>query len=465
MMLWVLVAICAIGLGLVLAAYPQWVLGAVVVSTFSISPVTYVTLFKLGRMNVYRDDVLVVAMGLILLIFLVRGRLSLPRLGITAPLLLLALDFMLVTFMAPAESRETRHLLRDAGNLAAHIAIFCAYCAVRNEQGVLRWAKIVWGVGVLGSAFAITMRILGIESPAFFEGQADVGVAFGHYSRAYGIPGSIFFSLYGMIIGLALLIQRPRFLQPKVYAALVVGTAVCGLQLGLFMARTYWLAGMAGLLMIGLTLPVRNKVRILVGLVCAGVVGLVVLSLVSENLPRQIGERFLSMFFVQESGEGARMTREGRATEFRQVVAELQHGGFWFGRGLGAQYTVLLPDETQTVAYHNGFATVLLKVGVLGLGLWVWFVARIALAVASVGRQSAPPRIKGLVLGFGSAYIAAAATALGAFGPPMMPTLLDGLLLGVGLRGLSILEHQVRAGRVAVLERPGRPVPGELVGA
>jgi hypothetical protein len=381
------------------------------------------------------------------------------------PLILLTLDVASITLVAPTEHRELRHVLRDAGWFAPHIAILFTYTVVRDEKSIVRWAMAVWAVGVLASMHAIVMRILDIESLSLFQGQLEVGTAFGTYSRAYGLPGSIFFAMYGAIIGLGLLAQPQRSWPLVARWAMALGTGICGIQVVLFAARSYWIGAIAAFVPIFMTFSTRQKVRTTLVALCAGGLLLLCADLAPGGPIQQLATRFASIFSGRGGGELARDTKAGRASELEQVLRELAGADLWTGRGLGAHYAVFVPGGESVVVYHNGVATVLLKVGVLGLAIWVWFVINLALAAISLRTKPCPPQIKGLAVGLTGTYVAAAGYAVGAFGPPMMPTLLEGMVLGLGLRALSIANGPKVSSMQAAFQPSGPPASSSALAA
>ena len=184
--------------------------------------------------------------------------------------------------------------------------------------------------------------------------------------------------------------RRPRTLW------LLLGVALLGLMLSL--VRGYWVALVAGLLYLVLIMRPRERMRLAAGIVAVG--GLLAIGTAAVNvaLLQSVVMRTLAITNFQDKNVQYRLIENSAA--MHQFAAHPVEGN---GLGTGYLFDFSRYGVAPFTKYfiHNNYLWFLQRMGIVGLGLFAWFVCAFLLRRHGVGEADVKrdPWLGGLVIG------------------------------------------------------------------
>jgi hypothetical protein len=396
------------------------------------------TSLMLADMNIYPEDLLKLLALLFIALAACGQRLELPNSRLMLPLAFFLGLAIAETFVGIVGGYPLRNIFRDVAGISGYLMVLIGYNVVRDRQALRRWATVLFVAGSLASAYAIAMRLLGIETVTGFEGSATASTIFGPVTRAYGLPGATAFYLVPIFIGTVFLVQRTPLWSKRRGSVLGVGVALCFLEILLLFGRTLFLGMLSGILVLGVAWSASRRVKlIMVGTIITLVVFILAPTL---DLPYadEISDRYLSIIFPSSGGWKAQETLQGRQDELQEVWATTNAWEKIVGRGLGVRHLAIYAPREEM--YHNSIAETILKMGVAGVVIYGWFIVQMVLETIKTLRRKADPWLQALYLALVAYFVATMVWGFGTAGMPFVASTTASILLGMALRSRELLQ-------------------------
>ncbi len=388
-------------------------------------------------MNVYLTDVLL-AMGILyLFITYLKPHKKLYPTLISKPLLaFILLGFLQLILGMLLSGNEIRHSLRDTAAVSGYLMVFVAYTVFSSRKAVNRWVKILLLIGSLTATYAIIMRVMGIQALGF-EGSERVGTSLGYVSRAYGLAGATPFIFISFFLCFSMLIQRT---QPKHLSFWYrMATIVSLVQLLLLFGRSVFVGLIGGLMVVGITLRKRTRGKFLAVVALAGLLLFIVAPSLEVPLSDELSDRYLSIIDREAGGLSAQSNIEWRQRELQGIWEALDPLERITGKGLGSRIMVSLFTGVDVEGYHNSFAEILLKMGLIGMLVYAWFIICMMIEMRRTYAIPILSRYKSIYIGCIAAFISILIWGFGTGGMPLNASIPAAIGLGLGLSARQLL--------------------------
>jgi O-antigen ligase len=315
-----------------------------------------------------------------------RGELPLTRSPVTLPLVLFLAWTGVAAYLGVERGNDLKVILQDARGLGYYFLFIWAVTTVRNRRQILVLLGVLAVSLVIGFAMGVVYSFLG-------EGQ-QIGFVEAGTSR-FPAPNEVFV-LGVAIVGTMMVVwpagrPRPRFMW------VLLSTASLGVVLSL--VRGYWLGLAVGGLYLFLIVRTQQRMR-LVG----GVVALVtVLGLTLAALQPQLFSSVVSRA-AAITAYGDDPSAQYRLIENRAVLQQVYERPLE-GKGLGSPYLFDFSRYGVSPYYkvyiHNNYLWFAQRLGLVGLGLFIWAALAFLLAWHRWRPQvkTGDPYLWGLVVG------------------------------------------------------------------
>ena len=434
-----LVVALAAGIGLVAACF-RWpsLFIALYFSYALLGSVLPAAQLTLAGMNVYPSDFLIMLALIVIALVAWQRRLEWPRSRLVLPLVLFLVLVGFETGAGFLRGYALRSILRDVANALGYIMVMVGFNLVRDKRTLGRWAMVLFVAGSLTAAYAIAMRVLGIETVRGFEGSDTANTIYGQVSRSYGLPGAASFYLFAFFIGAALLAERASLWASSGWTVLGVGTVLCFVQILLLYGRSLFLGVLAGVTLMALTWPASRRVKMAVVGIVAALAVFVVAPQLNVPYTAPMADRYLSIVSRTAGGAAAYDTIRDRQNELRVVWTV---SGFWekiVGFGLGARHLAVYADREEV--YHNAIAETIFRMGVLGVAIFVWFMAQMVRETAETVHWKGDPSLQAFHLALMASFMATVVWGLGTAGMPFAANATVCAALGMALRARELLR-------------------------
>jgi len=282
--------------------------------------------------------------------------------------------FMLTTLLSLAMSSDPSVGFGPVAKFVLFSTGIIAASFVTNERRLTQTVKTLVVVASLASGAACVQFVLQYSRYLTTGSLADdptvlarVTGFMGHWMTFSGEQLLVFCAVVPLLVGRKL-------------GWYWIGAAIIGTALVLSFTRGVWVGALAGTLVAGLYLPIRQLARILIPVT-------IVVVLASTLIVRRVSMSFLDEGFVPDSGRiemlgvGSRMILDyplfGVGPE--RVVAEFE--SYYQGEDLEDLYTGHL---------HNSFMQIAAERGLLCLAALLWFLIRIGLDMTRGARSPDP---------------------------------------------------------------------------
>jgi O-antigen ligase len=339
-----------------------------------------------GGGGIFISDVLI---GLLIagaaFAILAAPKVRLTRSPVTLPLLLFTLWVAATAVIGLARGNDLKYVLADVRALGYYVVFFWVIVFVRTRRDIVVLLK------VLGTCLVVGF-IIGAVGYAQGQGTATAFVEAG-VSR---FPAPADFFLASTMLLATWAVVWPQDKRRPWVLWLLLGVSLLGLMLSL--VRGDWVASVAGLLYLFLIMRPRVRVRLIAGIVVVG--GLLVIGTATVNVAvlQSVVMRTLTITNFQDKNVQYRLI-ENRAV-VHQFAAHPVEGN---GLGTGYLFDFSRYGVVPFVKYfiHNNYLWFLQRMGVVGLGLFVWFICAFLLRRHGVGEGEVErdPWLAGLVIG------------------------------------------------------------------
>jgi len=378
----------------------------------------------------------------VLLVSVVLGATSGRRPGaVTSPVRLPILLFLCWTavaaFIGSQNGNQVKFILQDARSLVYYAVFFFAVTFLTDRRELLGFLRLLAVCTVVAFALGAVYAALGRGGAVEF---VEAGV-----SR---FPAADFIFLMAAMMLAAFVVVWPAGRRRPAWLWLLLLVALLGLVLSF--VRGNWVAFAAGLAYLMVVLHVRERMRLVVGGLAVALVLGVGLAAVSPAVFSSVVSRALAVRAMDDPNVQYRLIEN---QEVGRQIAEKPV----LGNGLGTEF--LFDWSRYGVApflktyIHNNYYWFLQRLGIIGLGLFVW------MTIAFLGpwmrvRSTLPhddPWLSGLVFGGRALFVALLVNSITS---PRFNTMdsvaVLALLMGMSEAALALLRDRAARG-------PGAP--------
>jgi hypothetical protein len=302
------------------------------------------------------DFLLALLVASVVVYVLVQGRLTMTKSPLSVPMLLLLGWVGVAALIGYQRGNDLKLILQDARSLLYYVLFFFAVILVSDRRTIL------WFLKLLAVCVPIVFA-LGVVFAAQGQGMA-VGYVEAGVSR-FPAPDDVF--LMSSVMAASFLVvwtssrSRPKWL----WALLVISL----LGLVLSFVRGNWVAFVASLFYLLLVLRVRERLRLVAGVLVLACLLTAGMAVVRPALLASVVTRALAVTAVQDRNVQWRLL-ENKAVETQIAQSP------WVGNGLGKDY--LFDWSRYGVApyyktyIHNDYLWLVHRLGLVGLGLYLW---------------------------------------------------------------------------------------------
>ncbi len=338
------------------------------------------------------DFLLALLLASVVVFVLVQGRLQMVKSPLGLPMLLLLGWVVVAALIGYQRGNELKLILQDARSLSYYALFFFAVILVTDRRTILSFLRLlavcVPVVFALGVIFAAQGQGMAVD-------YVEAGVS------RFPAPDDVFLMSSAMVASFLVVWassrRRPRWL----WSLLVISL----LGLVLSFVRGNWVAFVASLFYLLLVLRVRERMRLVAGVLVLACLLTAGMAIVRPALLRSVVSRALAVTAVQDRNV------QWRLIENKAVGQQIKQSPL-LGNGLGKDY--LFDWSRYGVApyyktyIHNDYYWFVHRLGIVGLGLFLWLA--IAYLVPWMRyRQTLPrddPWLVGLVYGGRAMFVA-----------------------------------------------------------
>jgi O-antigen ligase len=295
-----------------------------------------------------------------------------------------ASDFFIVAFllvcyisvvMLIASQSRVDYWFRESLTMSTFLLVFPAREAMRTDRGV----AIVFG------SFALMVASLAIVNLVQYRSST---LAANYLWELWGGRKPFGSAFYGSLAVGAVSLHAHVEGWPARLGTLLL--AILGaLALGTTFYRGFWIGAIIGGVILLFLVSRRGKSRLLGTLLVGGVLAALAIYLMAGNLGEYIVQAFWER--LASSGKATNdISIANRLAESRTVLAIVQHSPL-VGHGLGVWFSHfnIITRTTEVVMYvHNMYVYLLLKVGVIGLFLFLGFFLLVVRDGIAVSRRA-----------------------------------------------------------------------------
>jgi hypothetical protein len=370
---------------------------------------------------------------------LVQGRLQMVKSPLSLPMLLFLGWVVVAALIGSQRGNDLKLILQDARALSYYLLFFFAVILITDRRTILRFLKLlavcVPVVFALGAFYAAQGQGKALE-------YVEAGVS------RFPAPDEVF--LISSVMAASFLVvwtsshRRPKWL----WGLLVISL----LGLVLSFVRGNWVAFAASLFYLLLVLRVRERMRLVAGILVVGCLLTAGMAVVRPALLGSVVTRALAVTAVNDRNV------QWRFIEDKAVGEQIKQHPI-FGNGLGKDY--LFDWSRYGVApyyktyVHNDYYWLVDRLGIIGLGLYLWLA--IAYLVPWMRyRQTLPqddPWLLGLVYGGRAMFFALLVNSITSprLSAKLAVTVLA-LVMGMSEAALGLLRERAAS---AAAEAPG----------
>jgi O-antigen ligase len=313
----------------------------------------------IGGGGIFISDVLI---GLLIagavVAVLAAPKVRLTRSPVTLPLLLFTLWMAVTAVIGLAHGNDLKYVLADVRALGYYMVFFWVIVFVRTRRDVMVLLK------VLGACLAAGF-VIGAVGYAQGQGTATAFVEAG-VSR---FPAPADFFLASTMLLATWAVVWPQAKRRPWVLWLLLGLSLLGLTLSL--VRGDWVASVVGMLYLFLIMRPRKRVRLVTGIAVVG--GLLVIGTATVNVAvlQSVVLRTMAITNFQDKNVQYRLIENSAVA--RQIAAHPVEGN---GLGTGYVFDFSRYGVAPFVKYfiHNSYLWFLQRMGIVGLGLFVWFI-------------------------------------------------------------------------------------------
>jgi len=312
-------------------------------------------------------------------------KVRLTRSPVTLPLVLFTLWVAVTAVTGLARGNDLKYVLADVRALGYYMVFFWVIVFVRTRRDVMVLLKVLGTCLVAGFVIGAVGYATGQGTPTAY---VEAGIS------RFPAPADFFVASTMLLVTWAVVWHQGRR-RPWVLW-LLLGISLLGLMLSL--VRGDWVASVAGLLYLFLIMRPRKRVRLVAGIVVVG--GLLIIGTATVNVAvlQSVVMRTLAITNFQDKNVQYRLIENSAVV--RQFAAHPVEGN---GLGTGYLFDFSRYGVAPFVKYfiHNNYLWFLQRMGVIGLGLFVWFISAFLLRRHGVGEGDVErdPWLGGLVIG------------------------------------------------------------------
>ena len=338
------------------------------------------------------DLVLAILLVSVVLLTLSEERLQTVESPVRLPILLFLGWMMMAALIGYQNGNDLKLILQDVRSLVYYAAFFFVVLAVTDRRQVLVILRVLAVCMVLAFAIGGVYSALGRGGSVQY---VEAGV-----SR---FPASDVMFLMGAVLLTTFVVVWPAGRRRPVWLWLLLFVALVALVLSF--VRGNWIAFAVGLAYLFVVLRVGQRIRLVVGTLVVAVVLGAGFAALNPEVFSSVLTRASAVTAVNDPNVQYRLV-ENRAV--KEQIAEKPV----FGNGLGTEYVFdwsrygVTPFLKSYI--HNNYYWFLQRLGVVGLGLFVWIA--IAFLVPWMRHRSALPRddpwLSGIVYGGRALFVA-----------------------------------------------------------
>ena len=339
-----------------------------------------------GGGGIFISDVLIglLVAGAVAAILVGKG-LKMTRSPVTLPLLLFTVWVAITAALGLARGNDLKYVLADVRALGYYIVFFWVIVFVTTRREVMVLLKGLATCVVAGF-------VIGAIAYARGQGTSTEFVEAG-ISR-FPAPHDIFLASTMLLATWAVL--WPRAKRRPLLLWLLLGISLLCLMLSL--VRGYWVALVAGLVYLLLIMRPRERLRLAAGIVAVGALLTIGTATVNVALLQSVVMRTLAITNFQDKNIQYRLIENSAV--LHQFAAHPVEGN---GLGTGYLFDFSRYGVAPFVKYfiHNNYLWFLQRMGVIGLGLFTWFICAFLLRRHGIaeGDMERDPWLSGLVIG------------------------------------------------------------------
>jgi O-antigen ligase len=302
------------------------------------------------------DFLLALLVASLIIHVLVRGHLQMVRSPLTLPLVLLLVWVVVAALIGYQGGNDLKLILQDARSLSYYLLFFLAVILITDRRSILWFLKLlalcVPVVFALGAFYAAQGQGMALD-------YVEAGVS------RFPAPDDVF--LMSSVLAASFLVvwvssqRRPKWL----WGLLVISL----LGLVLSFVRGNWVAFVASLFYLLLVLRVRERMRLVAGILVVSCLLAAGMAVVRPALLGSVVTRALAVTAVNDRNV------QWRFIEDRAVGEQIKQHPI-FGNGLGKDY--LFDWSRYGVApyyktyIHNDYYWLVDRLGIIGMGLYLW---------------------------------------------------------------------------------------------
>lgn len=227
--------------------------------------------------------------------------------------------------------------------------------------------------------------------PVEYRWQKDLGLGMISYvgGRYFRVSASgQTWTLAGFLLGLYLLLRRPwRAPETKSLIGLIF---ICGLTLAISFSRSLWIGAGGGLLAMLFFLPRKKALQFIGVIAVLVVVGTAGIYFLSPSTFQTMGDRLVSI--INPSRE---LAGQNRLNLLEPIMVKIKNTPF-SGQGFGTPiiYESVVPEKQgfiKVFMYEWGYLDQLVKYGIIGLGVFTWFLVTVFQSARRATRNLTAP--------------------------------------------------------------------------
>lgn len=338
------------------------------------------------------DFLLVLLLASMALFVLVQGRLQMVESPLRLPIFLLLGWVMVAALNGYQRGNELKLILQDARSLSFYVLFFFVVILVTERRTILSFLRLlavcvpmVFALGVLFAARGEGMAV----------GYVEVGVS------RFPAPDDVFLMSSVMVASLLVVWPSARRRPKWLWGLLVISL----LGLVLSFVRGNWVAFVASLFYLLLVLRVRERMRLVAGVLVLACLLTAGTAIVRPALLRSVVSRAVAVTAVGDRNV------QWRLIENRAVGQQIKQSPI-LGNGLGKDYLFDWSRYGVKPYYktyiHNDYYWFVHRLGFIGLGVFLWLALAYLLPWMRY-RQTLPrddPWLLGLVYGGRAMFVA-----------------------------------------------------------
>jgi hypothetical protein len=401
--------------------WPEFAILIILVLTSTVIDINIIPSVPIGIGHlIVTDFLLFIPLGILLLRNWVAGN-SFIHTPLDLPLLAFYVVAIISTLIAILTSYTTfNRSLTEVRIVNFYLIFFIVTNLVQDKQRLQRLLKGIFLMAVLVALAMIAQFAVGNALtilPGRVEALGEAGVTAPDVTRV--LPPGQSLVLVALVAFFVLLITNDKESRPFVRFLQIF---IVGLAVLITFNRSFWVAVALALLLVGILVSIRDKVRyatVIAWIVTGTLIVLITISALNNNQTQALVEnsvvRFSTLF---DPGTLVSSSLQDRYVEDSYAIPQIIAHPF-IGTGLGSDYRpfdhrIDFPPITwDKYAYiHNGHYWVILKTGFIGYGFLIWLLLLAVKRGFQTWPQIEDPLQKGVILAFSSMIVGLLAMAV-----------------------------------------------------